>query len=108
MSFLDYFRRSRKSSASIAKDRLQIIVARERSFKQARDYLPLLQQELMQVIAKYEDIDPEQVNVSLDRTGQFEVLELNIVLPETPVPKMEPNPSSLPPTERSLRAISHA
>ncbi|MCA9669063.1 MAG: cell division topological specificity factor MinE [Myxococcales bacterium] len=84
MSLLDYFRRSRKKSASVAKDRLQILVARDRSARGAPDYLPLLRQELLAVIAKYETIDLEQVSVSLDRSSGCEVLELNIVLPDAP------------------------
>ncbi len=81
MGFLDYFKRQNKSTASIAKDRLQIIVARERGVtRNAPDYLPQLQQELLQVIAKYELIDLGQVSVSVDKSGDCEVLELNIVL----------------------------
>jgi cell division topological specificity factor len=80
MSLLDFFRRPQKS-ASIAKDRLQIIVARERAqTRVAADYLSKLQQELLQVIAKYEKIDLEQVTVNVDRSGGCDVLELNIVL----------------------------
>lgn len=86
MRLLEMFYRSRNKSATVARDRLQIIVARERSRKGARDYLPLLHQELVQVIAKYEEIDPERVTVNLDRRGTYEVLELNIVLPEDPKP----------------------
>lgn len=81
MGFLDYFKRQPKT-ASIAKDRLSIIVARERVTKNAPDYLPKLQQELLQVIAKYELIDLGQVSVNVDRSGDCEVLELNIVLSE--------------------------
>jgi cell division topological specificity factor len=80
MRLLDFFRRTEKT-ASIAKDRLQIIVARERGASRvAADYLPQLQQELLQVIAKYEKIDLGQVSVNVDRSGGCEVLELNIVL----------------------------
>jgi cell division topological specificity factor len=86
MRFLKFIARPKKTTATVAKDRLQIIVARERWRKGVRDYLPLLHQELVQVIAKYEDIDPEKVTVSLDRHGEVEVLELNIVLPEDPRP----------------------
>ena len=80
MGFLDYFKRSK--SASVAKDRLQIIVARERTATRdnAIDYLPQLQQELLQVIAKYELIDLGQVSVNVDKSGGCEVLELNVVL----------------------------
>jgi cell division topological specificity factor len=82
MRLLDFFRRPQKT-ASIAKDRLQIIVARERAATRAAvDYLPQLQQELLQVIAKYEKIDLGQVSVNVDRSKGCEVLELNIVLGE--------------------------
>ena len=86
MPFFDYFRRQPKS-ASLAKDRLSIIVARERSSTRGEtDYLPQLQQELLAVIARYERIDIASVKVNLDRTGECEVLELNIVLPEAQSP----------------------
>jgi cell division topological specificity factor len=93
MGFLDYFKRSTKS-ASVAKDRLQIIVARERTVTRgAPDYLPQLQQELLQVIAKYELIDLGQVSVSVDKSGGCEVLELNVVL-SPPKPKPLPEPAA--------------
>ena len=79
---VDYFRRTPKSS-SIAKDRLSVIVARERaSTRGGPDYLPQLQQELLAVLAKYETIDLQHVQVKLDKTGECDVLELNITLPE--------------------------
>jgi cell division topological specificity factor len=81
-SLLDYFRRSPKT-ASLAKERLSVIVARERaSTRGGPDYLPQLQQELLAVLAKYETIDLENVSVKLDRNGDYEVLELNIILPD--------------------------
>jgi cell division topological specificity factor len=83
MRFLEYFRRAPKS-AHMAKDRLSIIVARERNGSRGvgPDYLPQLQQELLAVIARYEKIDLSHVSVNLDKSGGCEVLELNIVLPE--------------------------
>lgn len=92
MKFLDYFRRAPKSAA-LAKDRLSIIVARERTGTRsgAPDYLPQLQQELLAVIARYEKIDLSSVTVNVDRSGGCEVLELNIALPE-PTPAA-PRPS---------------
>ena len=90
MGFLDYFKRQPKTAA-IAKDRLQIIVARERTVtRDVPDYLPQLQQELLQVIAKYELVDLGQVTVNVDRSGGFEVLELNIVLGDAKVKAPEP------------------
>lgn len=78
--FLDYFQRDRKSAA-LAKERLQIIIAHERSEKNKPDYLPLLQKDLLAVISKYIPIDPHDINIELDQKDEFSVLELNIVLP---------------------------
>jgi cell division topological specificity factor len=86
-SFFEYFRR-RPNTATLAKERLSIIVARERaSTRGGPDYLPQLQQELLAVLAKYETIDLENVSVKLDRSGDYEVLELNIILPDQLAPK---------------------
>jgi len=83
MAIFDFFRR-KNDSASLAKDRLQIVVARERASTgdRVQSYLPQLQRELLEVIAKYEKLDLDMVSVQLDKKGQAEVLEINIVLPE--------------------------
>jgi len=73
---------SKQSSASVAKERLQIIVARERSTRGGPDYLPQLQEELLQVVRKYVPVDQDAVNIQLDRESGCEILELNITLPE--------------------------
>ena len=71
-----------KNTAAKAKDRLQIILAHERSDRKTPDYLPKMREEILQVIGKYVDVDPEQLNLSIDEDNGFEVLELNLVLPE--------------------------
>jgi cell division topological specificity factor len=83
MAIFDFFRR-KPDSAQLAKDRLQIVVARERASTgdRVQSYLPQLQRELLEVIAKYEKLDLDMVSVQLDKKGQAEVLEINIVLPE--------------------------
>jgi cell division topological specificity factor len=85
MNVLDLiFRRPRQSSAQVAKERLQIIVSHERaSNHNGPDFLPMLQQEIIDVIAKYfVGIDKSSVKVELQRTGSCSVLELNVALPE--------------------------
>ena len=83
MTLLDFFRK-RPKSATTAKDRLSVIFARERTnaTRSGPDYLPQLQQELLAVLAKYEHIDLQNVSVKVDQSGGYDVLELNIVLPE--------------------------
>jgi|WetSurMetagenome_2_1015567.scaffolds.fasta_scaffold94102_2 cell division topological specificity factor len=80
--FLDYFKGSRKSSAAVAKERLQIIVAHERGVLKGPEYLPMLQQELLMVVRKYVPISDEHIKISMDKDGEYEVLELNISLPD--------------------------
>ena len=84
MSLFDYFSRKKKqgSAASVAKERLQIIVAHERGQRSQPDYLPQLQQEIIDVISKYVPIDREQVHVALDNQHDCSILELNITLPD--------------------------
>lgn len=84
MGFFDYFRTARlQNTAVVAKERLQIIVAHERGrHKRSPDYLPALKKELLEVVRRYVPIDQDQVKVTLDREGDYEVLELNITLPD--------------------------
>lgn len=83
MSFLDYFKSSKKNTANIAKERLQIIVAHERGKREQPDYLPKLQQEILDVIRKYVPIEQDQVQVQLDKNDDCSILELNVTLPES-------------------------
>jgi cell division topological specificity factor len=83
MSFLSFFLGEKKKTASVAKERLQIILAHERSeLSPKADYLPALQRELVAVISKYVKINADDIKVSLERQDNFEVLEVKIELPE--------------------------
>jgi cell division topological specificity factor len=86
MSLLDYFRTSKpdETSANLAKDRLQIIVAHERNLRSnIPDYLPQLKMDILEVIKKYVAVTSDQVSVQLDqRDNNLSVLELNVTLPE--------------------------
>ncbi|NQZ08116.1 MAG: cell division topological specificity factor MinE [Algicola sp.] len=85
MALLDYFRTTKKNSASLAKERLQIIVAHQRSQRHAPDYLPQMKRDILDVIRKYVDIDIDKVSVQLEqKDDSLSVLELNVTLPERP------------------------
>ena len=89
MSFLSFFLGEKKKTASVAKERLQIILAHERSGRSARaDYLPQLQQELVAVISKYVKIAPGDIKVSLEKQDNLEVLEVKIELPDSVTPAL--------------------
>lgn len=84
MSFISFFIGEKKKTANVAKERLQIILAHERSGRNAAepDYLPALQRELMAVISKYVKINLSDIKVNLERQDNLEVLEVKIELPD--------------------------
>ena len=83
MGFLNFFLGEKKSTASVAKERLQLILAHERNGRTSSpDYLPQLQRELVAVISKYVSINPEDIIVTTERQGDLDVLEVKIELPE--------------------------
>lgn len=84
MSFLSFLLGEKKKTASVAKDRLQIILAHERSSLSGKrpDYLPELQRELVAVISKYVSIKPDDIKVHLEKQDDLEVLDIKIELPE--------------------------
>ena len=84
MSLLEFLRPQKKTSANVAKERLQIIVAERRNEgADAPTYLPQLKEDILKVISKYVDIDPEMVNVTLEQNDDdLSVLELNVKLPD--------------------------
>jgi cell division topological specificity factor len=85
MGFLSFFLGEKKRTASVAKERLQLIIAHERNGRsRSADYLPQLQRELMAVLAKYVSVDPDDIKVQMERQGDLEVLQVKIELPDAP------------------------
>ena len=75
------------SSASFFSSAARIIVAHERLKQNGIDqegdeFLPMLQKEILDVIRKYVPVDQQAVRIELDQEGDYEVLELNITLPD--------------------------
>lgn len=82
MALLDFLFSAKPKSASAAKERLQIIIARERGDRAGPDFLPDLRRDLIAVISKYTKVSPDDINIKLDRQGNLEVLDVNVVLPD--------------------------
>lgn len=83
MSWLNLFKADRKGSASLAKERLQVVVAHRRSNRGDHPaYFPKLQKDLLRVLRKYVEVSDDAVQMDIERDGDLEVLELNITLPE--------------------------
>jgi len=85
MGLVSFFKKEKKkNTANLAKERLQILIAHERTDKSQKspDYLPKLRDELVDVIRKYVHVSDRDVNVSLEKGDDFDTLELNITLSE--------------------------
>jgi cell division topological specificity factor len=82
MSILSFLLGEKKKSATVAKERLQLIIAHERMGNSSADYLPALQRELVAVISKYVKISTDDIRVSLERQDNLEVLEVKIEIPQ--------------------------
>ena len=82
MGIFDFLTARNKNTANLARDRLRIIVAQERSLRGAPDYLPLLQRELLEVIRKYVNVDVDAVKVDLIKDGDNDVLDISVALPD--------------------------
>lgn len=102
MGLLDYFRTrsAGTTSAAVAKERLQILVAHERAERSKPDYLPKLQRDLLEVIRKYVQVDDNAITVTMEEDGTREVLELNIVLPDDTESKPKPRSTPRQPPQR--------
>ena len=89
------FAGQKQSTANLAKERLQIIIARENSAGHVghKDFLPQLEKELIAVIRKYIQINDKDMKVSLKKQGGLEVLDVNIVIDGDNKPQIRRQPA---------------
>jgi cell division topological specificity factor len=80
MSILNFFARNR--SAPVARERLQVLLAHERTLSGRSDLIALLHREVLAVIAKHIAIDQDKVIVKLDHGAKVSTLEIDIEVPE--------------------------
>ena len=79
MKLFEYFRK--KTTAPVARDRLQVLLAHERSVIGKSDLLVILQEEILAVIAKHIAVDRDAVQIKLDRGSSFSTLEIDVEVP---------------------------
>jgi cell division topological specificity factor len=80
MSLLDLF--TRRRSAPVARERLQVLLAHERALTGGADLAAVLKQEILEVIARHIPIDRDRVMVKLDRGDQVSTLEIDVEMPD--------------------------
>jgi cell division topological specificity factor len=82
MSFnlLRMMRRS-SGSAPVARERLQILLAHERGARGQPDLLLTLREEILAVVSRHMSVDPDKVQVRMDRGKKVSTLEVDIEVP---------------------------
>jgi cell division topological specificity factor len=81
MSVFGLFRR--RSSAPIARERLQILLAHERGVRGQSDLLAILREEILAVIEKHVPIERDNVQIKMDRGDAVSLLEIDIEIPNS-------------------------
>jgi cell division topological specificity factor len=80
MSLFDVFKR--RASAPVARERLQLLLAYERSTTHGKpDLVAILREEIMAVIAKHIAVDQDDVKITMDRGKTMSTLEIDIQFP---------------------------
>ena len=79
MTLFNLFRR--RGSAPIARERLQILLAHERSARGQSDLLGILREEILAVITKHVTVDHDNVRVRMDRGANVSTLEIDVEIP---------------------------
>jgi cell division topological specificity factor len=73
---------NKRSSAPVARERLQILLAHERAIGGQSDLAAILQEEILKLISKHIALDRDKVQVKVDRDGVMSTLEIDIELPD--------------------------
>lgn len=83
MDWLKMFRSERNTSASVARDRLKLVVMHQREGRGAGpDWLPRLREDLLAVVRRYTQVADDAVNVRVQHEQGVDLLEMNIALSE--------------------------
>ena len=73
---------SRRGSAPVARERLQIVLAHERALNgSSGDLIRVLQEEILAVVARHVKIERDMVQIKLDRGDSISTLEIDIHMP---------------------------
>ncbi len=78
----------RRPTASVARERLQILLAHERASAGQEGLVVKLREEILAVIAKHVTVDRDKVQVKLEHEGETSILEIEVEMPATPLPRV--------------------
>ena len=80
MNLMSFF--SRRTSAPVARERLQILLAHERVLVSGEpDLVAVLREQILALVARHVSVDQDRVRVEMNRDSAFSTLEIELELP---------------------------
>ena len=70
-----------KSSAPVARERLQILLEYERNLVNQTDLIAVLREEILAVVGRHVTIDPDKVQIRVDRGAELSIIAVGIQIP---------------------------
>ena len=70
-----------KSTPPVARDRLKVLLAHERAYLNKPDLIAVLREEILAVIRKHVQVDPDKVRVTTERDAKVSTLSVDIEIP---------------------------
>jgi len=109
MNLLRFFRREPRppQTAPAARERLQILLTHERSSGSQPDLVAILREEILAVVGKHVKIDPDAVEVRLDRGKDISTLEIEVEVPFVGVAARQSPPAHAKPAQHQHKKASN-
>jgi len=78
----------RRPTATVARERLQILLAHERASVGQEGLVATLREEILAVIAKHVPVERDKVRVKVEQDGEVSMLEIEVEMPAMPEPRI--------------------
>ena len=82
MSFLDFFTKRKPASANLAKERLQVIIAREGNRSSNPELIKQIKRAVLEAVGKFVQVRPEDIAIEVENQRDLEVLSVSVTLPD--------------------------
>jgi cell division topological specificity factor len=82
MKLFNFFKPA--ASAPVARERLQILLEYERKLGSHVDLIAVLREEILEVLSRHVTVDPDKVQISVDRGTHVSTLAVDIEIPNAP------------------------
>jgi len=80
MNVFGFFRK-RQPAASVARDRLQVLLSHERGIDGDPNLILALRESILKAIGQHVEIEPDKVRIAMRRGEQLSTLEVEVEIP---------------------------